>query len=117
LALLLGAASPAAPAEDRALLIGIGRYQLPQLRLQGPPNDLQAVRRMLLGSFGFRENQIKELKDDQATEQGIFDALDGWLVEGTKGRPRRAVLQRPRHADSRQVRRRGGRPGRSLDRL
>jgi uncharacterized caspase-like protein len=84
LALLLGVASVATRAEDRALLIGIGRYQVAQPPLQGPPNDVQAVHEMLVGSFGFRADQIKELGDEKATAQGILDAIDQWLVDGTR---------------------------------
>ncbi len=73
-----------------AVLIGVGSYrcnerkaQLPPLEkklcegltnLQGPPRDVQAMRKMLLG-YGFRRKHIHVLLNRQATKRKIQNAL------------------------------------------
>ncbi len=66
-----------------ALLIGVGNYsdrQEPSLQLKGPPFDVDDMQNALQ-KWGF--NQIKPLKDAEATRAAILKALDE-LVENAK---------------------------------
>jgi hypothetical protein len=77
---LLSLATPI-QAEDRALLIGVGKYQLPGNNLPGIDLDID----MMQGTaalLGFGDNQIKVLQDEQATLANVERALGSWLVEG-----------------------------------
>lgn len=59
----------------RALLIGIGRYQnlSPLRQLRGPLPDVQALAELLRTTYAF--DAVTLLTDEQATRQGILDAL------------------------------------------
>ncbi|WP_275790936.1 caspase family protein [Pararhizobium gei] len=78
--------SPAAKAEDRALLIGIGTYEsLPQeMFLHGPKNDVRAMQALLTGTLSFRPEAIRVLTDDQARRDAILSSVREWLIAGTK---------------------------------
>jgi hypothetical protein len=66
--------------KGRALLIGINKYQnVPQLR--GSINDIEAMRQVLLSRFGFAEEKIQILKDQQATRVNILAALEKLVRE------------------------------------
>lgn len=82
-AVALLAAVPAVPAaaEDRALLVGVGRHQLESANLPGIDKDL-AMMREVLASLGFRPPQIRVLADEQATLANIRREFQGWLVDG-----------------------------------
>ena len=69
-------------AEDRALLIGIGNYQVEAANLPGVAEDLAMMREVAL-TLGFADSQIKELTNSEATLRGIRSAITDWLVEGT----------------------------------
>lgn len=60
---------------NRALLIGIGRYAhlLPARQLRGPLPDVQALADVLSTAYAF--DSLLVLADEQATRQGILDAL------------------------------------------
>ena len=65
----------------RALLIGIGKYQvLP--RLPGTKNDIELVKQVLLTRYGFTEEHMRIVKDEAATREGVLAALRQ-LVEET----------------------------------
>jgi Caspase domain len=69
-------------ASDRnkwALLIGIDQYPYVS-KLTGCVNDVDAMRQVLTGPFGFPEEHVTILKDDQATQEGIREAMKA-LVE------------------------------------
>ena len=74
---LIGLAAAASGA-DRALLIGVNRYQneadIP--KLMGCEDDVRAMRHVLIAEFGFGEDQIVMLLSEQATARAIFDAID-----------------------------------------
>lgn len=53
-------------AEDKALLVGIGKYQIKQADLPGIEIDLDAMRRVALAA-GFHEENIVVLSDQDAT--------------------------------------------------
>ncbi len=92
LATSLLSASPAAqgqvtsqqerPPTHLALLVGIDRYApdsgLPPL--SGCKNDVQRVRELLVGRFGFDPGEVRALVDQEATFEGIVRAFDGWLL-------------------------------------
>jgi len=85
---LIGLCSPAqAPASDpepvrRALLIGINAYSSPDIpRLHGCVNDIEAMRLVLTGRFGFAAGNIRELTDAAATRAGILAALEKLVSE------------------------------------
>lgn len=64
----------------RALLIGIGKYQvLP--RLPGAKNDIDLVHRVLVSQFGFSENRIRTVRDEEATRAGVLSAFNQIVKE------------------------------------
>ena len=64
----------------RALLIGIGKYQvLP--RLPGTKNDIELVKQVLLTRYGFKEEHMRILKDEAATREGVLAALHQLVQE------------------------------------
>ncbi len=73
---LLALLSSAAPAEKHALLIGIGDYPKPILKLDGPPHDVDALRRRLVEDWGFDRANIATLVDGEATKAAILRWLD-----------------------------------------
>ncbi len=76
---------PPAPVDtDRALVIGIDDYRDEANDLVGSGADADAMVGLLTGSFGFRPEQIKVLKDADATRDRILDAMQSWLVQGSK---------------------------------
>lgn len=67
----------------RALLIGINSYpNLPAYsQLRGCVNDVHAMKYMLETSFGFPATNISVLLNEQATEQGIRDAMEKLVAD------------------------------------
>lgn len=58
-----------------ALLIGINEYvSVPDLR--GAKNDVSMMRGILSSRFGFRDEDIEVLEDEQATRKGLLDAIE-----------------------------------------
>ncbi|MGE3938893.1 MAG: caspase family protein [Nitrospirales bacterium] len=81
---LLSSLTPAfgagAPSVRRALLIGIGKYQvLP--RLPGAKNDIDLVHRVLVSQYGFSENRIRIVRDEEATRAGVLSAVNHIVKE------------------------------------
>ncbi len=84
--------SSPALAGRRALLVGIQDYlnlpdfyngqKLPDLK--GPKNDINAVKDALCSIYGFSEDEIMTLLDNQATRRGVEAAFFDWLIKGTK---------------------------------
>ena len=75
----------AAPAGDRALVVGINRYLEPAFpQLQGAARDAQNVRLLLSRHLGFADNQIRLLTDEQATRRNILTGIRDWLVAGSR---------------------------------
>lgn len=62
-----------------ALLIGINRYPK-VIQLRGCINDIDLMAGILNDNFGFPDKNIQLLKDEQATREGILEAMYG-LVE------------------------------------
>lgn len=77
LAFALGAfVSTCLHADTWALLVGVADYGNPKHNLEGPLNDVAALRTVLVERFGVREGQITVLQDQQATKVGIIKALN-----------------------------------------
>ena len=71
----------AARSEDRALLIGVGRYQQFDERLNGVDLDL-AMMSEFAHLMGFKAHQVKVLEHEQASAEEVYDAVENWLIEG-----------------------------------
>lgn len=87
--LIVGAAaalfSPSpAQAGDRALLIGISRYQLPEYHLRGPRADLITMGFVAQDTLGFAQSEIRTLRDANATRANIVASIQEWLIDGTE---------------------------------
>ena len=64
----------------RALLIGIGKYQaLP--RLPGSKNDISLVHQVLQTKYGFAEQNIRIMRDEEATRVNVLSALKKFVSE------------------------------------
>lgn len=81
LLLLTLAAGETALAEDRALLIGIGKYRVAE-ELPGIDADI-AMMRDVVRRLGYADSQVKVLTDSDATLEGIRRAISGWLGDTT----------------------------------
>ncbi len=70
-------------AENQALLIGIGEYQLRGANLPGIDKDLGTMQ-AVAGMMGYKPSQIHTLANRQATLAGIRIAFQRHLIRGTK---------------------------------
>lgn len=70
-------------AEQRALLVGIGRYATPGIDLPGIDLDLERMHETLI-RMGFTDGQIRTLTDEQATSTRVVAEMNGWLRNGVK---------------------------------
>ncbi|MBL7178219.1 MAG: caspase family protein [Desulfobacteraceae bacterium] len=68
---------------QRALLVGINKYQTPGSDLSGCVNDVTNIRDILLKYFGFDVSDIRMIIDDRATKANIMKRLE-WLVADAK---------------------------------
>ena len=73
----------AARGEDRALLIGVGRYAHFDDRLNGVSLDLDMMNETAQ-MMGFHKNAIKILEHEQATTANVYSIFDDWLVKAIK---------------------------------
>lgn len=67
--------------EDRALLIGVGRYAHFDDRLNGVSLDLDMMTEMAQ-LMGFRKKAIKILAHEQATTANVYHTFENWLMKG-----------------------------------
>jgi len=86
-AALLVITSFGALGDDRVLIVGVGEYQDPDSNLPGIDLDIKAMEDTAL-LMGFDRSAIKILRDSEATEQGIIDAMRTWLVDGVTANDR-----------------------------
>ncbi|HBY93424.1 MAG: caspase family protein [Ardenticatenaceae bacterium] len=63
----------------KALLVGINTY--PGAPLRGCLNDVDQMHQLLTSQFGFSAENVRMLRDAEATTQGIVQGLT-WLAEG-----------------------------------
>ena len=84
-----GAPAPAAstasraqarPNGDRALLIGVGRHQVPAFDLPGIDLDLDMMEDVA-ASLGFSRGQVRVLRDREVTKASIRQAFDEFLMQ------------------------------------
>src|SRR5271165_4387825 len=68
-------------AASRVLLIGVGKYELPNNDLPGVDLDIDNMRKVAQ-IMGFAPQDTKVLFDEEATYAGVKTALGTWLHEG-----------------------------------
>ncbi len=67
----------------RALLIGINAYASSDVpKLRGCVNDVEAMRLVLTGRYGFAPADVRSITDAAATRKGILAALEQLVEEG-----------------------------------
>jgi hypothetical protein len=78
-----------AQARDVALLIGVGRFSDPELdrgsRLLGTGPDLLAMKKVLVERWHFADQDVRVLRDDQATHANILAALRALKAQTAAG--------------------------------
>ncbi len=67
-----------------ALLVGINDYPDPRNQLNGCLTDVALQRELLIHRYGFNPNDVKELKNGEATRRGILDAFERHLIQQAK---------------------------------
>ena len=72
-----------ATAEQRALLVGVGKYSNPEYNLPGIDLDIQTMEDTL-HVMGFDASQIHTLLDGQATAANVENEIAGWLTDGVR---------------------------------
>ena len=72
-----------AGANNYALLVGVGGY--PSQPLEGPVNDVKAIKTVLNKKWGFADSNIKTLLDAEATKKSILSALDDLYTRTKSG--------------------------------
>ena len=70
-------------AEQRALLVGVGKYSAPGNDLPGIDLDIDRMRDTL-NVMGFEDSQIRSLLDEQSTAANVISEISGWLTEGVQ---------------------------------
>lgn len=76
-------AAPAVLAEQRALIVGVGRYVTPGIDLPGIELDVERMHETL-NRMGFKDSQIHTLTNEEATSARVVAELDGWLRQGVR---------------------------------
>jgi hypothetical protein len=70
-------------AEQRALLVGVGKLDIPGNDLPSIELDLDRVHEML-NLMGFEDRQIHTLQDEAATSTNVIAEFNGWLKQGVQ---------------------------------
>jgi metacaspase-1 len=70
-------------AEQRALLVGVGKLDIPGNDLPSIELDLDRMHEML-NLMGFEERQIHTLQDETATSANVIAEFNGWLKQGVQ---------------------------------
>jgi hypothetical protein len=73
----------AARGEDRALLIGVGRYAQFEEKLNGVSLDIGMMREFV-HLMGFKSHEIKVLEHEQASAANVYNAIENWLINGVR---------------------------------
>ena len=71
----------AARGEDRALLIGVGRYAGITARLNGVSLDISMMSEVA-ELLGFTGHEIKVLEQEAASTARVYETIEEWLVKG-----------------------------------
>jgi metacaspase-1 len=81
-----------------ALNVGINQFRnYPQFTLKGCINDVRNFSRILIDFLGFREQDIVELIDEQATKANIIDALKSIINNARQGEYSYVILKLSTH--------------------
>ncbi len=67
--------------EDRALLIGVGRYAQFDEKLNGVGLDIHMMTEFAQ-LLGFKSQAIKVLEDEYASTAKVYSAVENWLIKG-----------------------------------
>jgi hypothetical protein len=70
-------------AEQRALLVGVGKLDIPNNDLPSIDLDLDRMHEML-NLMGFEDRQIHTLQDEAATSSAVIAEFNGWLERGVQ---------------------------------
>jgi hypothetical protein len=70
-------------AEQRALLVGVGKLDIPGNDLPSIELDLDRMHEML-NLLGFEDRQIHTLQDEAATSTSVIAEFNGWLKQGVQ---------------------------------
>ncbi len=81
LAIMIPAMGGLAHGEDRALLVGVGRYAQLDARLSGVSLDLQMMTEFAR-ILGFESKAIKVLAHEEASTRQVVAAIESWLIQG-----------------------------------
>lgn len=88
IAALFGACLATPAHADRALIVGIDVYKESALSFQLPNasfNDSERMHKLLTGVLGYKESEIRILRNEEATHDAIMDGLKTWLAETKPG--------------------------------
>lgn len=80
---LCGGAPRPVIAEQRALLVGVGKLDIPGNDLPSIELDLDRMHEML-NLMGFEDRQIHTLQDEAATSTAVIAEFNGWLKQGVQ---------------------------------
>lgn len=72
-----------AQAEQRALIVGVGRYVTSGIDLPGIDLDVERMRETL-HRMGFTDSQIRILTHEEATAARVSSEMNGWLRNGVQ---------------------------------
>ena len=72
---------PSARGEDRALLVGVGRYAHFDDTLKGVSLDIQMMTEFAR-TLGFKRHEIKVLEHESASIDNVYSAVENWLING-----------------------------------
>jgi len=83
---MLALSGAEAAAEDRALVVGVNSYPNLEARynLQMASGDAVHFADFLKDTFDFKPEQIRILRDTDATRDKIVDTFRRWLIDGTR---------------------------------
>ena len=70
--------------KGRALLIGINKYKDPRLNIPGCVEDANETAAFIKSKYGFKDEEIKILINQDATAANIVKSFEDWLIKGTK---------------------------------
>ncbi len=87
----IDASSSKSPRAKRALLIGIDKYRSGEIsQLKGCVNDVELMEKILVSKFNVSSENIKVLKNEQATHAKIVSAIQTHLI--AKAKPNEVVI-------------------------
>lgn len=71
--------------KGRALLVGINRYQHPDIKpVKGAKEDVAVTKQFINEQYGFAMDEIHTLLDAEATHEGIRHEFENWLIADTR---------------------------------